>query len=122
MGLWQPVRHGRSRNGRRARLERDLKALAVEVLADGAPVVDLEKDAVPLVAVALNHARLPVGSPVDPTLTEERANDAVLRHANDLSVLSPDDRATLLILIRLAFVLGVAQRYAEQLELTHLRT
>ena len=104
----------------RRQMERALKALAVELIAEGAEVRGLANDSIPLVAFALVHGHLPTVVGGDQAETEERANDALLSKADFAAALEPRRRPLFLLLHRLAFLLGAAQVYAEQLALTRL--
>jgi hypothetical protein len=102
------------------RIERALKTLAVDLLSRGAKVEGLSLDAVPIVAYGLVQGHIPFGAAGDPELTAERSNDALLFYADWMSSIGPDARLIFLELFRLSFALGVAQRYATNLNLTHL--
>jgi hypothetical protein len=102
-------------------LQRDLKVFAVQLLTSGGRVVQIDRDAVPLVASAIEAKQLPLGTASDPARTEELANDALLAHANVISRMEPPHRESFLAIFRIAFLLGVAQHYAETLGLETLK-
>jgi hypothetical protein len=56
----------------------------------------LTDDAVPLVAYALLQGQLPLGLAADPEKTAERANDALLAHADWVSSVVPGQRQVFL--------------------------
>lgn len=103
----------------RLRMEKSLKAIAVDLLTRGATVRGLGEDAIPLVAYALVHNQLPigVGTALDANESEERLNDALLSKADFASRMPSDDRAIFFSLFRLAFLLGIAQSYGRALAL-----
>src|SRR5262249_55509802 len=107
----------------RLQIERTLKSIAATLILAGAQVRGLSDDAAPPVACALLHGEILVGVEVARSpLWEERANDALIAVADWVADIPAASRAPFTDLYRLAFVLGVAQCYAEQLGLMSLAT
>jgi len=104
----------------RSRLERELKAIAADLLTRGADVSGIGADSVPLIAYALLHGRLPLGFGFDSDSIQDKTNDALLSQAVLVSGMSAEQRETFLALFRVSFLIGVAQRYGEALGLTKL--
>jgi hypothetical protein len=107
----------------RLQLERQTKTVAVELITAGAQVRGLAHDAVPLIAFCLLHRELPIGMDTDDSpVSQDRMNDAVISIADDIAAMPEASRGAFIDLYRLALLLGVAQRYAEELSLTKLST
>jgi hypothetical protein len=107
----------------RTQIERQVKSVAVELITTGAQVRGLAIDAVPLIAFCLLHREIPIGmDTVDSPVSQDQMNDAVIAIADDIAAMPEAGRGTFIDLYRLSVLLGVAQRYAEELSLTTLAT
>ena len=104
-------------------IERQVKTVAVELITAGAQVRGLSGDAVPLIAFCLLHREIPIGMDTgDSPVSQDRMNDAVIAIADDIAAMPEATRGPFIDLYRLAVLLGVAQRYAEEVSLTALST
>jgi hypothetical protein len=107
----------------RPRIERQIKETAVALITAGAPVRGISNDAVPLVAFCVLHNKIPLGMAASESpVSHGRMNDAVLAIADELAAMPESERAAFLDLYRLSVLLGVAQRYAEELSLSTIST
>ena len=104
----------------RSRLERELKKAAMHLVAAGAEVAGLSDDAVPLVAYALLAGILPAGPRAENEELEDKLIDAMLGVADTSATLPADQRLVFVSYHRLAFLLGLAEGYAERLSLSKL--
>jgi hypothetical protein len=104
-------------------IERQMKTVAVELITTGAQVRGLADDAVPLIAFCLLHREIPIGmDTADSPVSQDRMNDAVIAIADDIAAMPEMTRGPFIDLYRLSVLLGVAQRYAEEVSLTALAT
>jgi hypothetical protein len=104
-------------------IERQVKSVAVELITGGAQVRGLASDAVPLIAFCLLHREIPIGmDTTDSPVSQDQMNDAVIAIADDIAAMPEACRGAFIDLYRLSVLLGVAQRYAEELSLTTLAT
>jgi hypothetical protein len=104
-------------------IERQVKTVAVELITAGAQVRGLDNDAVPLVAFCLLHREIPIGmDTADSPVSQDRMNDAVIAIADDIAAMPETTRGPFIDLYRLSVLLGVAQRYAEEVSLAALST
>ena len=103
-----------------AKLVRELKKAAMHLVEVGAEVVGVREDAVPLVAYGLLAGVLPAGPRAENDELEDRLIDAMLRVADTSAKLPPEQRLVFLAYYRLAFLLGIAEGYAERLSLSRL--
>ena len=101
-------------------MEQTLKTAAVELLTHGAEVSGLSEDAIPLVAYALSAGVLPASVMSAGDDLQEEVNDSVLSQADRGSQMSAEQRPVFFACYRLAFLLGVAQEFAERLSITKL--
>jgi hypothetical protein len=107
----------------RLQIERKAKTVAVELITAGAQVRGVAHDAVPLIAFCLLHREIPIGmDTVDSPVSQDRMNDAVIAIADDVAAMPEASRGAFIDLYRLSVLLGIAQRYAEELSLTKLST
>lgn len=104
----------------RRKMEQTLKTAAVELLTHGAEVSGLSEDAIPLVAYALSAGVLPASVMSAGDDLQEEVNDSVLSQADRGSQMSAEQRPVFFACYRLAFLLGVAQEFAERLSITKL--
>jgi hypothetical protein len=104
-------------------IERQVKSVAVELITAGAQVRGLAVDAVPLIAFCLLHREIPIGmDTAESPVSHDQMNDAVIAIADDIAAMPEASRGAFIDLYRLSVLLGVAQRYAEELSLTTLAT
>ena len=104
-------------------IERQVKTVAVELITAGAEVRGLASDAVPLIAFCLLHREIPIGmDTADSPVSQDRMNDAVIAIADDIAAMPETTRGPFIDLYRLSVLLGVAQRYAEEVSLAALST
>ena len=95
--------------------------IAVEAMSHGVNISGLTADTVPLVAYALLVGRIPAAGDPGSAEAEEFRNNLLLGVAGDAAALPAVELAPVFLdLVRLAAVLGEAQRYAEELSLTSL--
>ena len=99
----------------RRTIERALKSVAVELLAAGAEVRDVERDAVPIVVFGLLAGVLPASVVSVSDELETQLLDAVLSKADFAAELTEDKRRLFFAYYRLAFTVGVARAYGERL-------
>ena len=104
----------------RSRLERELKKAAMHLVAVGAELPGVEEDAVPLVAYSLLAGVLPAGPRAENDELEDRLIDAMLRVADTSAKLPAEERLMFVAYYRLAFLLGIAEGYAERLSISRL--
>jgi len=105
----------------RQQIERTVKNTAAELVTSGAEVRGLAVDAIPMIAFALLHSQIPMGADAATSpVSADRVNDSVLRIADNVAAMPGSARPLFIDLYRLALLLGFAQRYAEDLEITQL--
>jgi hypothetical protein len=76
-------------------------------------------DAVPLIAFCLLHGEIPLGvAATTSTAPDEMIDNSLLAIADTVAAMPESTRPVFIDLYRLSVLLGISQRYAEQLSLT----